>query len=65
VGNCIIGKEDKSIKYLRRENLKEVDHLEDLGTDGRAILKRILEKLDGTVWTGFIWLRTGIGGGHL
>jgi hypothetical protein len=38
------------------------DHSDDLGVDGRIILKLILGKLDGTVQTGLIWLRTGIDG---
>jgi hypothetical protein len=31
-------------KALWWDNLKEGDHLEDLGINGRAILKRILQK---------------------
>jgi hypothetical protein len=38
-------------------SLKERDDSEDLGVDGRIIL--IL------MWIGFIWLRTGAGGGLL
>jgi hypothetical protein len=34
------------------ESHKEID----LDMGGRIILKSILEKLDGVVWTGFIWL---------
>jgi hypothetical protein len=38
-------------------NLRERDHLEDIGIDGRIILEWILEKLIGMICTGFIWLR--------
>ena len=39
--------------------------LEDLGVDGRIILKWIFQQWDGQAWTGFIWLRIGTGGGPL
>jgi hypothetical protein len=35
------------------------------GLGGRTILKRILEKYDGVVWTGLIWLWIGTSGGLL
>jgi len=38
-------------------NLRERDHLEDIGIDRRIILDWILEKLVEMIWTGFIWLR--------
>jgi len=44
------------------ENLRETDHLEDQGVDGR-IIRWIFRKWDEGAWTGFIWLRTGTGGG--
>ena len=43
------------------EDLMERDHLEDLGVDGRIILKWI--KWDEEVQNGFLWLRRGTGGG--
>jgi hypothetical protein len=44
------------------ESLKGSDHLEDLGVDGRIMLKLILTKSGGRVCAGFIWLRIGTGG---
>jgi len=39
-----------------RESLKVRHSLEDLGLDGRMILKCILQQLDGMVGSGLIWL---------
>jgi hypothetical protein len=47
------------------EELRERDHLEDLGVDVRIILKWISKKLNGLAWTGLIWLRIGTNGGLL
>jgi len=38
-------------------NLREGDHLEDTGADGRIILKLIFKKWDMGAWTGLTWLR--------
>jgi hypothetical protein len=41
------------------------DNLDDLGTDGGMVLEWILGRWGGRVWTEFIWLRVGTGGGLL
>jgi hypothetical protein len=44
-------------------NLKGGDHAEDLGVDGRVILKWILRERGGRVWTEFICLGIGTSDG--
>ena len=46
-------------------NLRETEHLEDSGTDGRIILRWIFRKWDVGAWPGSIRLRTATGGRHL
>jgi hypothetical protein len=47
------------------ESLKERDHLEVLGLDGRIILKMDVREIGLGVWIGFMWLKIEIGGGLL
>ena len=46
------------------ENLRERDHLENPGIDGRIILQWIFKTLGGWACTGFVWLRIGAGSGY-
>jgi hypothetical protein len=55
------GRTEKLYTGFRWGNLREIDHLEDPGLDGRIILSWIFRKwMDGS-----IWLRIGTVGGHL
>jgi hypothetical protein len=47
------------------ESLKEREHSEDQGVDGRTGSELILGRLDEGVWSGLSWLRIGTGGGLL
>jgi len=46
-------------------NLKEKNHLGDLGVDGIIILRWIFRKWDVGAWAKSSWLWIGTGGGHL
>jgi hypothetical protein len=58
------GDKRNTYKALVRK-LKERDHSEERDVIGRIILEWILERYDGVVWTGLIWLRIGTSGGLL
>ena len=46
-------------------NLRERDQLDELGVDGKIILRWILSKWEVRACTVLIWLRIGAVGGHL
>jgi hypothetical protein len=45
--------------------LRENDHLQSPGIDGRIIFRWIFSKWDVVVWTGSSWLGIGTDGGNL
>jgi hypothetical protein len=48
---------------FRSGDLRERDHLKDLGVDGKIILKWIFKKWDVGAWNGLICFRREIRGG--
>jgi hypothetical protein len=46
----------RCIQGFGEGDLRERDHFEDLGKDGKLILKWVFKKWDGGAWTALIWL---------
>jgi len=65
VGHVARMRERRGVYRFRWGNLRERDHVEDGGADGKIILRWIFRKWYGGSWTGFILLRISTGVGHL
>jgi len=55
--------ENKRNAYSILVRKPDDDHVVDLGVIEENILKWILSKQEGRVWSGLIWLKTGVSGG--
>jgi hypothetical protein len=59
-----MGEEEWCIEDLGG-TVRERDHSEEPGVDGKLILRWIFRKWDVVTWTELIWLRIGTSCGHL
>jgi hypothetical protein len=59
------GRQERCSKGFWWGDLRERDHLENLGVDWGIILKWIFKKRGGEPWTGLICFRIGTGDGAL
>jgi len=59
-----MGRGEKHTGFWWR-SLREGDHLEDPGLDGRIILRYIFRTWDVRAWIGSIWLKIQTVGGHV
>jgi len=59
-----MGERRGAYRFLVR-NLRERDHFEDSGVDGRINIKMDLHEVGWGPWSGLTWLRLGTGGGNL
>jgi hypothetical protein len=57
--------EKKCMQYIGGRNIKERDHLKDLGVNVRILIKWIFKRENERAWSLFVWLRVGATGGFL
>jgi hypothetical protein len=55
----------KEVSVKKYVHVIQRNHLQNLGTDWRIILKLMLKKYDTMIWTELIWIRIGRTGGLL
>jgi hypothetical protein len=63
-GECSTYGERKAYTGFLWEILRERDHLETPGVDGKIMSRWVVKNWDKGAWTGSIRLRIGTGGGH-
>jgi hypothetical protein len=51
--------------FVFSEKVRERDHYDDQDISWWIILRWILERYNGVVWNGLVWLRIGTRGGFL
>jgi hypothetical protein len=56
--------EKRNAYRIMGESQKERDHWEDQDASGSIILKLILERQDGIIWTRLMWIKIGTFGFH-